>query len=211
MSTPIGLSRAGFLCLLTVLATGLLSSSACTSKKLDPRINLDAPYEHQERIAQFINGSNLWEAYLDYLSPAKKGASPVVEIHLEFERVITRKTSTGDYDPGIVHARLEIRNLASGKDILKNHDKFAIKDFVFVGSDDATREEVQAAAFASTEKTAMRFVLRQLEMGVIGGMRQEGTNGSAFIPALEETVADPLAGDMAAAARQALGVIRGGQ
>ena len=120
MSTPIGLSRAGFLCLLTVLATGLLSSSACTSKKLDPRINLDAPYEHQERIAQFINGSNLWEAYLDYLSTAKEGASPVVEIHLEFERVITRKTSTGDYDPGIVHARLEIRNLASGKDILKN-------------------------------------------------------------------------------------------
>jgi hypothetical protein len=57
----------------------------------------------------------------------------------------------------------------------------------------------------------MRFVVRLLEMGVIAGMRAEGTNGSAFIPALEETVEDPLAGDMAAAARQALGVIRGGR
>ena len=210
MSTPFGSNRVAFLCLLTALTIGLLSSMACTSKELDPRIALDAPYEHQDRIAQFINGSNLWEAYLDYLSPVKDGASPVVEIQLEFERVITRKTNTGDYDPGVVHARLEMRNLASGRPILKNEERFAIKDFVFVGDDDATREEVQAAAFASTEKTAMRFVLRLLQMGVIGGMRAEGTTGSAFIPALEETVEDPLAGDLAAAARQALGVIRGG-
>jgi hypothetical protein len=69
MSTPIALNRPGFLCLLAVLTSGLLSSSACTSKQLDPHCKLDAPYEYQEQIAQFINGSNLWEAYLDYLSP----------------------------------------------------------------------------------------------------------------------------------------------
>ena len=211
MSTPIGLNRAGFLCLLAVLTTALLSSSACTSKQLDPRITLDAPYEHRDQIAQFINGSNLWEAYLDYLSPVKDGASPVVEIHLTFERVITRKASGGDYDPGIVHANLQVKNLQSGKAIATNHDKFAIKDFVFVGNEDATREEVQAAAFAATEATAMRFVLRVLEVGVVFGMRQEGACGSAFIPALEETAEDPLAGDMAGEAKRTLGVIRGQQ
>ena len=210
MSTPIGLSRAGFLYLLTVLTTGLLST-ACTSKELDPRITLDAPYDHQDQIAQFINGSNLWEAYLDYLSPVKEGATPVVEIHVTFERVITRKTNDGDYDPGIVNAKLQMKNLASGKAILTNQDKFAIKDFVFVGNEDATREEVQAAAFAATEETAMRFVLRALELGVIFGMREEGTNGSAFIPALEETAEDPWAGDMAGEAKRTLRGIRGQQ
>jgi hypothetical protein len=207
MSTPLGSNRAGFLCLLTVLTAGLLSSSACTSKELDPRINLDAPYEHQAPIAQFINGSNLWEAYLDYLSP--DGSTLVVEIHLGFEREITRKSTGGDYDPGVVHAKLQMKNLVSGKDILLNHDKFAIKDFVFVGDENATREEVQAAAFASTEETAMRFVFRLLELGVVYGMRDEGPAGVAFVPSLEETAEDPWAGDMAGAAKQALRAIRG--
>ncbi len=209
MSTPIGSSRARFLCLLTVLTIGFLSASACTSKKLDPRCTLTAPYEYRGQIAQFINGSNLWEAFLDYLSPVKEGATPVVEIDLTFEREITRETNDGDYDTGIVHAKLQMKNLVSGQTILSNYDKFAIKDFVFGGLENATREEVQAAAFAATEETAIRFVLYSLELGVIYGMRDEGPNGLVFIPVLEEKAEDQWAGDMIAEAKRAIGAIRG--
>ena len=208
-STPIGSNRAGGLCLLAVVTTGLLSTSACTSKKLDPRCTLDAPYEYQGQIAQFINGSNLWQAVLDYLAPVKEGANPGVQIDLTFERVITRKTSDGDYDPGVVHARLEMKNLVSGRTILVNHDKFAIKDFVFGGYEDATREEIQSAAFRATEGAAIRFVLYSLELGVIYGMREEGPKGLVFIPALEEKAEDQWAGDMAGEAKRTLRAISG--
>ncbi len=208
MSTPIGSNRVRFLSLLVVLAIGLLPALSCTSKKLDPRCRVAAPYEHREKIAQFINGSNLWGAYLDYLSPAKEGAKPVVEIDLSFEREITRETNDGDYDPGVVHANLEVKNLVSGQTILTDYDKFAIKDFIFGGFENATREEIQAAAFAATEETAMRFVVYSLEMGVISGMRAEGAAGSVFIPVLEEKMEDQWAGDMAGEAKLAIREIR---
>jgi hypothetical protein len=209
MSTPNGRNPVAFVCLLTVLAAGLVSSAACTSKELDPRISLDAPYQHQDEIARFINGSDLWEAYLDYLAPDKAVASPVVAITLTFERRITQKTNRGDYDPGIVNSTLELKNLVSGKPMAGSQDKFAIKDFVFVGDDDATREEIQEAAFLATERTALRFVLRSLEAAVVFGMREEGPAGQAFIPVLEKTAEDPLAGNMAGEARRTLRVIRG--
>jgi hypothetical protein len=187
--------------------SGLLLNLACTSKELDPRIVLDAPYQHQEKIAQSINGSDLWQAYLDYLSP--DGATPVVEIQLSFERKITRKTNNGDYDPGIVYADLFMKNLSSGETLVTNTDKFAIKDFVFVGDENATREEIQAAAFEATEKTAMRFVVYTMEIGVISGMVKEGPAGQPFIPALEDKADDMAAGDMAGVAKAALRVIGG--
>ena len=208
MSTPIGTNRVRILALLVILTIGLLPTLSCASKKLDPRLRLAAPYEYQADIAQFTNGSNLWEAYLDYLSPVKDGAKPVVEIDLSFERETTRETNDGDYDPGIVHATLEVKNLVSGQTILSDYDKFAIKDFVFGGFENATREEIQAAAFAATEETAMRFVLYSLEMGVIAGMRAEGAAGSVFIPVLEEKMADQWAGDMAGEAKLAIREIR---
>ncbi len=207
MSTPIGSNRVRFLSLLVVLAMGLPTLS-CASKKLDPRCRLAAPYEDRGQIAQFINGSPLWQAFLDYLSPVKEGAKPVVEIDLTFEREVTWETNDGDYDPGIVHDRLEVKNLVSGKNVLSDYDKFAIKDFVFGGFDNATREEIQAAAFASTEETAMRFVLYSLEMGVIQGMRDEGAAGSVFIPVLEEKMADQWSGDMGGEAKLAIRAIR---
>ncbi len=208
MSTQIGSNRVGFLCLLTIFTVGLLPTLSCTSKELDPRCKLAAPYEYRQQIAQFINGSNLWQAFLDYLSPVKEGAKPVVEIDLTFERVITRETNDGDYDPGIVHANLEVKNLVSGQTVLSDYDKFAIKDFVFGGFENATREEIQAAAFAATEETAIRFVLYSLEMGVIYGMREEGAKGSVFIPVLEEKMADQWAGDMGGEAKLAIKAIR---
>ena len=208
MSTPIGSNRVGFFCFLAVFTVGLLSTSACTSDKLDPRCRRAAPYEYRGQIAQFINGSPLWQAFLDYLSPVKEGAKHVVEIDLTFEREVTWETNDGDYDPGIVHASLEVKNLVSGQTILSDYDKFAIKDFVFGGFANATREEIQAAAFAATEETAIRFVLYSLERSVIRGMREEGAKGFVFIPVLEEKMADQWAGDMAGDAKLAIRAIR---
>lgn len=206
MALPTGSKRAGLL--LLIVALGLSVHASCTSKELDPRIQLDGPYERQEEIAQFINGSHLWQAYLDYLSPG--GATPAVSVHLEFERRVTRKTTDGDYDPGTVTATLLMKNLVSGRTILKNEDRFAIKDFVFVGDENATRDEIQAAAFSSTEDTAMRFVLYSLDLGVLYGMKEEGPAGAPLVPALEQTVNDQFAGDKIGAAKAALRAIQGG-
>ena len=129
----------------------------------------------------------LWQAYLDYLSPVREGSKPVVSIDLDFERVITHKTNNGDYDPGIVHADLELQNLKAGTTFLTDYDKFAIKDFVVGNFDrDATREQIQETAFAATEEGAMRFVIYSLDLGVIRAMSDEGRKGRAFIPALQE-------------------------
>jgi hypothetical protein len=207
MSPSIAPRRPGVFPLLAVGTAGALALASCTSSEVDPRLSMDVPYEHQAQIAQFINGSDLWQAYLDYLSP--DGTTPVVEIYLGFERRITQETSDGDYDPGIVYASLEMTNLVSGRSLATADDSFAIKDFVIGDLKDASRDEIQDAAFAATEQTAVRFVLRSLEVGIIQGMRDEGTSGTPFIPVLEKTAADEWAGDMAGMAKGALKVIRG--
>ena len=43
MSAPIGSNRVGFFCFLAVFTVGLLSTSACTSDKLDPRLQTRRP------------------------------------------------------------------------------------------------------------------------------------------------------------------------
>ena len=190
---------------------GLVAMAACTSKEVDPRCRISAPSAaHRGRLAQHINGSELWQAYLDYLSPVREGSKPVVSLHLSFEREITHETNNGDYDPGIVHADLELRNLKAGSTFLTDYDKFAIKDFVVGNFDrDATRDEIQEAAFAATEEGAMRFVIYSLDLGVIRAMSAEGSKGRAFVPALQEKREDPWSGDLGGEAKIALRNIQG--
>ena len=163
---------------------GLVAMAACTSKEVDPRCRISAPSAPlRGQLAQHINGSELWQAYLDYLSPVREGSRPLVSIDLDFEREITYKSNDGDYDPGIVHADLELKNLKAGNILLTDYDKFAIKDFVIGNFDrNATREEIQETAFAATEQGAMRFVIYSLDLGVIRAMSDEGSKGRAFIP-----------------------------
>jgi hypothetical protein len=71
---------------------GLFSTFACTSKEIDPRCEIVAPTdEYRGQIAQHINGSELWQAFPEYLSPVREGARPMVPIELSFEREVTRK------------------------------------------------------------------------------------------------------------------------
>ena len=190
---------------------GLVAMAACTSKEVDPRCRISAPSAAlRGQLAQHINGSELWQAYLDYLSPVREGSRPLVSIDLDFEREITYKSNDGDYDPGIVHADLELKNLKAGNILLTDYDKFAIKDFVIGNFDrNATREEIQETAFAATEQGAMRFVIYSLDLGVIRAMSDEGSKGRAFIPALQEKREDPWSGDLGGEAKLALRNIQG--
>jgi hypothetical protein len=165
--------------------TTLMLSAACTSSKADPRCSLSAPTpEYFMGVAKAINGSDLWETYLDHISPIR------------------------DVDPGIVHTRLTVTNLLINREIYSQHDKFAIKDFVFTEGS-TTREEVQRAAFAATENTAMRYVHRWVEIAAIRAMAQEGTGGRDFIEVLEEQTEDPWGDDLIGEAKLALNQIRG--
>jgi hypothetical protein len=189
---------------LTILAL----ATACTSTKADPRTRLSAPSpEYLMGMAKAINGSNLWEAYLDHISPVRDVSQPVMAFKLTFEREITRRTNEGDYDPGIVHTHLTVTNLLMNREVYSRADKFAIKDFVFT-RDAATREEIQRAAFEATEDTAMRYVHRWVEIAAIRAMVQEGAGGSAFIEVLEEQTQDPWGDDLVGEAKVALNKIR---
>ena len=192
-----------------VALIALVLTSACTSSKADPRCSLSAPStEYRVGVAKAINGSDLWEAYLDHVSPTRDVSDPVIAFKLTFEREITRKTNEGDYDPGVVHTHLTVTNLLMNREVFSKGDKFAIKDFVFT-RDAATREEIQRAAFEATENTAMRYVHRWVEIAAIRAMLQEGTSGRAFIDVLEEQTQDPWGDDLVGEAKVALQKIRG--
>jgi hypothetical protein len=184
-------------------------AAACASSKTDPRCSIKAPSEgYRGGVAKAINGSKLWQAYLEHISPVRDVDQPVIGFGLTFNREITRKTNEGDYDPGVVHAHLTVTNLWAGSEIYSRSDNFPIKDFVFTEKS-ATREEVQRAAFAATEKTAMRYVHRWVEVAAIRAMGNEGASGSAFISVLEEQTQDPWGDNLIGEAKLALNKIRG--
>jgi hypothetical protein len=187
----------------------LVLAMACTSSKPDPRCRLSAPSpNYVQGIAKAINGSNLWQAYLDHVSPVRDKGQPVMAFKLTFEREITQRSNEGDYDPGIVHAHFTVTNLRMNREVYSQGDKFPIKDFVFTEGD-ATREEIQRAAFEATENTAMRYVHRWAQIAAIRAMIQEGASGTAFVEALEEQIQDPWGGDLIGEAKLALNKIRG--
>jgi hypothetical protein len=189
--------------------TTLMLATACTSSKADLRCSLSAPNaKYHMGVAKSINGSDLWESYLDHISPIRDVGEPVLAFKLTFEREITKRSNEGDYDPGIVHAHLAVTNLLMNREIYSQRDKFAIKDFVFT-EESATREAVQRAAFEATENTAMRYVHRWVEIAAIRAMAQEGTSGREFVEVLEEQTQDPWGDDLIGEAKLALNKIRG--
>ena len=75
---------------------------------------------------------------------------------------------------------------------------------------DATREEVQDAAFRGTEEKFLPYFDHWVDLAAIEAMEQEGTAGKAFVPFLEKLVADKWSGeDLSVAAEDALAAIKG--
>lgn len=198
-----------FLWWLVTSLTVVALVTACTSSEVDPRCSISAPSTFDTAaVAKAINGSKLWQAYLDHVSPVREVGQPVVAFDLTFNREITGTNNGGDYDDGVVHAYLSVTHLWSGSQLLAQSDKFPIKDFVFTDSE-ATREEVQAAAFSATESTALRYVHNWVQVAAIRAMMTEGSGGSAFVAVLEEQMENQFADNIRGEAKRALKSIRG--
>ena len=129
-----------FLWRLVTSLTVLVLAVACTSSKVDPRCSISAPSAGDTAgVAKAINGSKLWQTYLDHVSPVREADKPVIAFDLTFNREITKRNSEGDYDDGVVHAYLSVTHLWSGSQLFTQSDTFPIKDFVITDSSATAR------------------------------------------------------------------------
>ncbi len=186
----------------------LVAATACLPEEANSRFTVNAPLPmYRFQISRHVRESALWQTYLDYLSAQQAGDGPVISIDVVFEREVTG-TGSGDYDPGIVYADLEVTNLQSGTILRTDRDELEIPNHVIV-REDATREEVQDAAFAAVEEKAVRFVRYSLDLAVIRAMSEEGRRGKAFLPILQETHENHWSTELAREAEAALRSIQG--
>ena len=61
----------------TIAAISLLiTTAACVSSEVDPRCTINAPNSrYRAKLAQTVNGSDLWQTYFDLMLPVKEGAT----------------------------------------------------------------------------------------------------------------------------------------
>lgn len=191
-----------------LLAPGIL---ACTSRAVDPRCEIHAPNQkYVGRLAQSINGSDLWQAYFDHVAPDESIARPLIAVNLEMERKITRPGGDGDYDPGKVRIRFRVTN-RQNRAVLYTEDKSAELEPFMIGlfDENATREEIQNIAFEAAEDDVFPYLDRWLNIAALRAMAQLGPQGQALVPVLEAQAEDPWAEDLASEANHALAAIRG--
>ena len=211
-SLTTSLHRLGLRGLVLCCTASVLTLSGCTSTRVDPRVSIEAPNEeYRGRLAQSINGSELWTAYLEHVAPGGGGGSvPLVSVILGMERKVTRRTGDGDYDPGIVKIEFSVHSLLHRSQVYSEKKEKKLDDFIFGRFDTSSREAIQRAAFEAAEDDVFPYLDRWLNLAIIRIMAKEGRNGAAFIPLLEAQVEDPWAEDLSNEATQALKAIRGG-
>lgn len=190
-----------------LLTIGLVG---CVSSAVDPRCTIHAPNDdYRGRLAKAVNGSKLWQAYFDHVSPDKASAEPLVEVDLQMDRKVTGGGSGGDYDPGEVRIRFTVTNLRNGAMLYKEEKKAQLDSVIFGRFDEnATREDIQNAAFAEAEDDVFPFISRWVDIAAIRAMGQLSWNGEALVPILEEQVENPWAEDLSSEAKRALRAIR---
>jgi hypothetical protein len=189
----------------TLAAIFLLAfSAACVSSEVDPRCSINAPNaRYRAKLARSVNGSKLWQTYFDLMMPVKEGANPIIEVYLNFNRDITMKTNDGDYDPGTVEIIFSVTNLMTGAILYEDNRDAQLDAFIFGRFDaDATREEIQEAAFKDTEEDVFPYIDRWINIAAIRAMGEE--RKTAFLPALEEEAQNQWAEDLMSEARWAI-------
>jgi hypothetical protein len=189
-----------------VAAIGLWWLGAHDSS-LDARTRIDAAPRMRGRIAQFINGSELWQSYLDRTAGTTR---PVVAFGLEAQR-IRLKSRGGDYDPGTVKVVFSVVNLRKNQTIYERDMKVTLDAFMVGRFDkDATRDEIQEIAFRDAEEKVMPYLDRWVDLAAMRAMGQEGRYGAAFVDQLEGISADKWASEeMQVEATTALNRIQG--
>jgi alkylhydroperoxidase/carboxymuconolactone decarboxylase family protein YurZ len=188
----------------------LVTGSACVSSKVDPRCSIQAPSgSYRAKLAQSVNGSKFWQTYFNLAAPIKEGAKPLIAIKLDFDRKVFRKSNEGDYDDGRVKIDFTVTHLPS-RALLYETQKEAKLDMFIIGNFDAnaTREEIQDAAFKETEEDVFPYIDRWINIAAIRAMGEEGT--TAFLRVLEEEAQNYYAEDLMSEARLAIKKIQGG-
>jgi hypothetical protein len=177
----------------------------CTNSRVDQRVRIDAPARHVTQIAKSINGSKLWQAYLDY-----KGAGQHADFVLEVEQK-QFKSYGGDYDPGKITFEFKVINLKNRRVLFDKDGEVDLDSFMLAKVDrDATRDQIQEAAFKATEEKVYPYMDRWINLAAIRAMAQEGTKGSAFEEVLSKLMEDRwTSGDMRNEAAVALKKIKG--
>lgn len=182
----------------------LVTAFACVSSEVDPRCSINAPNaRYRAKLARSMNGSKLWQTYFDLMMPVKEGANPIISVNLDFNREITKRTNDGDYDPGNVEIIFSVTNLITGAILYEENRDAMLDTFIFGRFDaDATREEIQEAAFKDTEEDVFPFIDRWINIAAIRAMGEE--RKTAFIPALEVEAQNQYAEDLMNEARWAI-------
>jgi hypothetical protein len=196
---------------LFIVAVGSLLFG-CASSAVDPRTTIEAPNEeYRGRLAQAVNGSKLWKAYLEFRDPGGAMGKPLIAVRLNMERHVTRRSTGGDYDPGEVRIRFSVSETRS-RAVLYQEDKRKRLDDVIFGlfDENATREEIQRVAFEEAEGDVFPYLDRWLNVAALRAIAQTGRAGDSFVPILEAQADDPWAEDLSTEAKHALRAIRGG-
>jgi hypothetical protein len=177
---------------------------------IDPRFRIEAESPHLQQIARSINGSDLWEEYLDQVQPSRSSSSPVASFTLTMERKSFRSVG-GDYDPGKIYVEFVAKSLRSGDLLIKQDPEVDLDPFM-IGRfpANASREQIQELVFKAMEEKIYPYMDRWVNLAAIHAMGQESTYGSYFVSTLEKLASDSWAsGDLKNAAREALRKIQG--
>jgi hypothetical protein len=180
----------------------------CTSGKVDSRVRIDAPARHVTQIAKSVNGSKLWQAYLDH--QGKAGAGPYAEFVLEVEQQ-RFKSYGGDYDRGKITFEFKVISLKNGRPLFEKDGEVDLDSFMLAKVDrNATRDQIQEIAFKATEEKVYPYMDRWVNLAAIRAVGQEGTDGRALESVLNDLMEDRwTSSDMRNEAAVALEKIRG--
>jgi len=162
--------------LVVALVFAGLRWSAYNDTSIHPGSSIDSPARLRPQIAKYINRSKAWDEYFRVRHPT----SPVAKFALTLNRHET-KSYGGDYNAGSVTVRFEVTNLTNGQPLYEHSGTLKLDSFIIV-SGDATREDIQDAAFRGTEEKFFPYLDRWVDLAAIEAMKQEGSGGKAFVP-----------------------------
>jgi hypothetical protein len=190
---------------LTILAAAVVTVGCGGTVDVSSTCTIDAEEPHYSRLVELIGTSKFWQRYCQHMESIGGASGPLAELSLGWERRRIRSAG-GDYDPGYVTVVFEVRHIRTRQTLYEREEEVRLQDFM-VGffDEDASREEIQEAAFKATEERVYPFLERWVDLAAIRAIGAEGSDAYDLEPFLSKLVDDdwqPL--DVKAEARKAL-------
>lgn len=193
--------------LLTPVAV-LVSTACVPSSAVDPRCVIDAEGRHHDKLAQLVNGSELWQTYFDVIDPT--ATRNLAEFQFTADRTRFRSVG-GDYDPGKITVVFRVTNLTKHQNLYTRSEEVDLEPFM-IGffNKDATRDELTEVAFKAMEDRIYPYLGTWVDIAAIRAMGQEGSGGYEFEDMLQKLLDDRWSNlEIQTACRDALAKIRG--